>query len=206
MKRFSGLVACVAMVVATSLSSFAGYTGAGGVLSGQVADLDPKTGALGQAFVAKNVSGVGAFVTNLLQNGEFSDFGSKSFFSGDYNFGAASTVGAALSVGSLGSEFGRFSGTVSFDDGSVTFDNDQTSRQIIATGTFTPGTSTFYNTITASIAGRFQITVSKTGAGGVWSGSWTMDTTPASVVPEPASLAIFGLGAAGFAARRFRRK
>ena len=202
MKRFIGLFVCLAMVVATSISSFAGYTGAGGILTGQVASLDPNVGELNQAFVAKEVNGIGAFATNLVQSGEFSAFGSKSFFSGDYNFGAASTSGATVTLGALGSTYGQFTGIVNFDDGVL----GGTSRQIIAAGTFTPGTDAGYNGIGASIAGRFQITVSKTGGGGGWTASWTMDTTSSSVVPEPASLAIFGLGAVGFAARRFRRK
>ncbi|MFY7894475.1 MAG: PEP-CTERM sorting domain-containing protein [Pirellula sp.] len=34
----------------------------------------------------------------------------------------------------------------------------------------------------------------------------TSFNAPPSTVPEPASMAIFGLGALGLAARRFRRK
>jgi len=208
MKRFVlGLFAGLAVTVATSLSSFAGYTGAGGLLAGSTSGLSPNTGILGQAFIVQDVAGDAAFITgaNSGNSGDFaSGFNFKNFFSGTYNFGAASTVGAAGNFGSS-STYGTFIGTVTKDTG-VSGDNNATSRQIIFSGTFTPGADGVYGAITTPVAALFQVTISKTGAGGGWTGAWTMDTTANASVPEPTSIAIFGLGAVGFAVRRFRRK
>jgi len=202
MKRFMGLVAVVALTVATSLSSFAGYAGTGGSIGGFVTGKSPNTGPLGDAFA------ISTFTTN---GGGFSDdfndagFGNKVFFDGGYNFGTAPiTVGTSVNFSSAA--FGSFVGTVTADNG-VAGDNSLLSRQITFVGTFTPGTDGAYNGITTALANTtMQLTVSKSAAGGSHSGNWTMDTSASSAVPEPASIAIFGLGAAGLAVRRFRRK
>jgi hypothetical protein len=208
MRRFVlGLFAGLAVTVATGLSSFAGYTGVGGIVVGATSGLSPNSGPLGQAFVVKDDSGDAAFMTggNSGNSGDFaSGFNFKNFFSGIYNFGSPSTIGAAGSFGS--SSYGTFTGNVTVDNG-VTGDNSATNRQIIFSGTFTPGADSEYGGNTTSLAALFQVTISKTGAGGGWTGAWSLDTTAnAAAVPEPTSIAIFGLGAVGFAVRRFRRK
>ena len=205
MKRFSGLVACVAMVVATSLSSFAGYAGSGGSVGGYFGSKSPNVGNLSDAYVFSDNGASGAFHTNGGGHaGDFSTgFDNAAFFTGNYNVGASSTVGSALSFSSAA--FGTFDGIVTTDTGNGL--NSQLSRQLVFVGTFTPGASGSYNGNTTVLANTtFQITMSKSSEGGSHSGNWTLDTTASSAVPEPASLAIFGLGAAGFAARRFRRK
>jgi hypothetical protein len=50
------------------------------------------------------------------------------------------------------------------------------------------------------------LNISVTKTGGFYSVAVTLAMDPPAAVPEPASLAIFGLGATGFAVRRFRRK
>ncbi|MFM8175652.1 MAG: PEP-CTERM sorting domain-containing protein [Pirellulaceae bacterium] len=50
------------------------------------------------------------------------------------------------------------------------------------------------------------LNISVTKTGGFYSVAVTLAMNPPAAVPEPASLAIFGLGATGFAVRRFRRK
>ncbi len=209
MKRLVfGLLAGLAVTLATSLSGFAGYTGAGGIVVGAPSGLSPNSGPLGQAFAVQDTAGDAAFTTggNSGNSGDFaSGFNFKNFFSGTYNFGAPSTVGASGSFGTL-STFGTFSGNVTVDTG-VTGDNAATSRQIIFSGTFTPGSDAAYSGNTTSLAALFQVTISKTSAGGGWTGAWSLDTTAnAAAVPEPTSIAIFGLGAVGVAVRRFRRK
>ena len=205
MKRFSGFVACVAMVVATSLSSFAGYAGTGGSVGGYFGSKSPNVGNLSDTFVFSDNGGNGAFHTNGGgHTGDFeTGFGNSAFFTGNYNIGASSAVGSALSFSSAA--FGTFDGVVTTDSGNGS--NSQLSRQLVFIGTFTPGSSGSYNGNTTVLANTtFQITMSKSLEGGSHSGNWTLDTSASSAVPEPASLAIFGLGAAGFAARRFRRK
>jgi len=202
MKRFSGLVACVAMVVATSLSSFAGYAGTGGGIGGGFTSTFGAGDNLSDAFAA---TGTGFNADG--GSGDFADAGFSSIagFFGVANFGSAPiAIGTAFSVSSA--LYGSFSGVATSDNGDGTV--DQLQRSIIFKGTFTPGSSGLYlGNVTPIVDTLFQVTVAKTSAIGFASRSWSLDTTAASsAVPEPASLAIFGLGAAGFAARRFRRK
>ena len=207
MKRFVlGLFAGLAVTVATSLSSFAGYTGAGGTVSGSLRGLAPASGALGQQFTANDINnGATASFRANDGTGDFATgFDATNFFTGTYTFGAPTTVGATQTFSSA--DFGSFVGTVITDDG-VLGDNSVTSRQIIFKGTFTPGSSASFNNNTTPLTNSLlQVTISKTSAGGSWTGAWTMDTTANASVPEPTSIAIFGLGAVGFAVRRFRRK
>lgn len=209
MKRLVfGLLAGLAVTVATSLSGFAGYTGAGGIVVGATSGLSPNSGPLGQYFVVQDTAGDAAFISgsNSGNSGDFATgFNFKNFFSGTYNFGAPSTVGASGLFGSS-STYGTFVGNVTVDTG-VTGDNTATSRQIIFSGTFTPGGDGAFSGNTTALSALFQVTISKTSAGGGWTGAWSLDTTPnSSAVPEPTSIAIFGLGAVGVAVRRFRRK
>jgi hypothetical protein len=208
MKRFSGLFVCLAMVVATSVSSFAGYTGAGGSVGGYFGQKTPNTGNLSAAYTFLDNGLDGAFHTNGGgHSGDFlTGFGGVAFFTGTYNIGAASAVSSSL-ITFTSSAFGTFVGNVTSDSGNGL--NTQWSRQLVFTGTFTPGTSDSYSGNNIALANTsFQITMSKSADGGSHSGNWTLDTTGSTpaAVPEPASLAIFGLGAVGFAARRFRRK
>lgn len=201
MKRFMGLVAVLALTVATSLSSFAGYDATGGSLGGSFVSKSPNTGILGDAFAVTDL-----YTNNFGHTGDFATgFGGVMFFDGTYNFGAAPiTVGTSVSFSSAA--YGTFIGTVTSDSG-VAGDNDVLSRQITFVGTYTPGTDGAFNGNTTPLANTtMQLTVSKSSANGTHSGNWTMDTTAAAAVPEPASIAIFGLGAAGLAVRRFRRK
>jgi hypothetical protein len=208
MKRFSGLFVCLAMVVATSVSSFAGYTGAGGGISGGFS-YTPDTTPLGVNNLS-NPFATTNFNTDIEDagTGDFADagFDGVTFFSGPYNFGTGPiSIGTAVNLGST--LYGTFVGTVTADSGNGL--STQLSRQVRFVGTYTPGSSGLFNSNTTPLTNTvFQFTISKGEETGNVSRSWSLDTTgsPQAAVPEPASLAIFGLGAAGFAARRFRRK
>ncbi|MFO0011591.1 MAG: PEP-CTERM sorting domain-containing protein [Planctomycetota bacterium] len=88
--------------------------------------------------------------------------------------------------------FGTFLGNVVSDtvttSGSSTF--AMTMRQIIASGTFTPGTTLISGGYTSSVAAQFSF-VSIGYASGTRS-----DMAVMSTVPEPATLAIFAMGSA----------
>ena len=80
------------------------------------------------------------------------------------------------------------------------------SRTLNLIGTFTPGTNSHYEGDTTSLTNTYlQISFSRN-IGGTVNAAWSFDTTAGAPVPEPASIAIFALGAAGFATRRWRRK
>lgn len=204
MKRIVlGMLAIAVMSVASSVSAFAGYTGAGGSLtSGSFFSSTPGTG--GDLHGPITVTDLITSFNPVHRAGDFDSVTPGStFFNGTYNFtgssfGASQTFTSALNYGSFG-------GNVSADD-KGTVGTDGQSRSISITGTFTPD-SALGTLPLPSRAGVLILTFSKATAGGSITASWALDTTsPPSAVPEPTSIAIFGLGAVGFAARRFRRK
>jgi hypothetical protein len=122
------------------------------------------------------------------------------------NFDAlGSTVGDAYTFTS--STFGVFSGVVSAESSfNAAASTGTGNRTLEFTGTFTPGTNLHYEGDTVTLAGTsLQIAFSRN-AGGSVNASWSFDTAGSKPVPEPTSIAIFGLGAVGIAVRRFRRK
>lgn len=116
------------------------------------------------------------------------------------------TVGDGYTFSSA--EWGSFVSTISNEltSGDPAAATGVATRTLSFSGTFTPGNSGYYENDATPVAATFQLTWSRTD-GGTNSVSWSFDTTAgAGAVPEPTSIAIFGLGAVGFAARRFRRK
>jgi hypothetical protein len=114
--------------------------------------------------------------------------------------------------------FGIFSGSIV----SETINNlsadvlEPGSRQLNFVGTFTPGSNSHYEGDTRTFSNvTLQISFNRSESNdktnsvpGAINVSWALNTSGASpaAIPEPTSIAIFGLGAVGFAARRFRRK
>lgn len=105
------------------------------------------------------------------------------------------------------STFGNFTGSIVTDslDGGVTAGNGQ--RTIVYKGSFTAG-SLFAADIRDATAADLTITLnqSTTGPNTFFSATTTLTAFGTTAVPEPTTIALFGLGALGLVARRFRRK
>ncbi len=103
--------------------------------------------------------------------------------------------------------FGTFDGFIQSD--TVT-DNGSfgSTRTIIFSGSFLGGTMFDGSGKQGRTAATLRYTLIQTNIGNstVFESSINMITEGTEFVPEPASMAIFGIGAIGFAARRFRRK
>ena len=105
------------------------------------------------------------------------------------------------------STFGTFTGSIVSDslDGGVTAGNGQ--RTIVYKGSFTAG-SLFAADIRDATEADLTITLnqSTTGPNTFFSSTVTLTAFGTTSVPEPTTIALFGLGALGLVARRFRRK
>lgn len=206
MKRIVlGILAIAVMSVASSVSALAGYVGTGGNLNNGTFTSAPTTGAglLGDITVTD-------FLTSSSAGNALGDFDGvplgTNFFSGVYNF-TGTIINTTVSFGSLTDPWGLFTGTITTDARSD-LGGGAESRTIIVTGDFFTGTAAYYGGSGKKDDGRLILTFSKASTGGSVTSSWALDTvfSNPSAVPEPTSIAIFGIGAVGFAARRFRRK
>jgi hypothetical protein len=204
MKSLISSVAFAALVSLSCLNAMAGWlpTRTGSMANGTFTTFSPLTGALnGQLGVTDFVFGSGA--------GAFNGLASQNdvIFAGSSTFPAlGGTIGASYTFSN--SAFGTFVGTITSDNTSGAFNQGTGvgTRQLGFTGTFTPGNSGFYASDTLGVNSVMQITFGRNGFD-AQSASWSLSTQyTAPAVPEPTSIAIFGLGAAGFAVRRFRRK
>lgn len=188
MKTLFLAFAVAAATLMSGLSAQAGYLTGSGSYS---FTLNPATGGtLSTARTAENVnftSGTGSFAANLTNGLQWSDFSIT-----------APTM-SSLTIGDTGAGFGTFVSTANTVDSAI----PNTSRTIQFLGDFTPTNTTLFPGALATPA-ILTITISQSGSS--FSGSFTIAMNAPSAVPEPASMAIFGLGAIGIAARRFRRK
>ena len=105
------------------------------------------------------------------------------------------------------STFGNFTGFIVSDslDSGVTAGNGQ--RTIVYKGAFTAG-SLFAANVQDPTQADLTITLiqSTTGPNTFFSGTTTLTAFGTTAVPEPTTIALFGFGALGLVARRFRRK
>ncbi len=217
MKRFMSGLASVALVALSSVSALAGVwldNDRAGSVAGAFDSFTPTSGSLAGPLTIKDfyyspgsINRTGAFSGITETNSLVWDT------AGFINFQVAGlTVGDSYTFSSP--TFGTFAGVVS----SEVVNNLDTdvllagSRQLNFVGTFTPGSNSHYEGDTATLTNvTLQINFSRNASpNGTSSGSinasWSMDTAAAAPVPEPTSMAIFGLGAAGLAFRRYRRK
>lgn len=183
MKSF--IFAMIAVVASSFATVQAGYLPAGS------ASFNAASGSL---TGGANTNTAFTFNTNAVSSGTGSFAGDAGVTWGSFNVPAFG-VGANFAF-SITGDFGSFSGsTISH---SYAGDNATNARTMLASGLFT---RTGFDATPASIA------FSATETGGSYSYAFTFSVTPPpAAVPEPASMAIFGLGALGMAARRYRRK
>jgi hypothetical protein len=207
MKRFIVGLACMALMAVSCVDALAGVwlsNDRAGSISGSFDGLSPTSGDL---TVPISVTDFIYNTTPGSRNGAF--FGitepSTMVWAGLKNFdGFGLTVGDAYVFTSA--TFGTFTGTVTVEGGTNVAGPGTGNRTLDFTGIFTPGSNVHYEGDSTSLSGAtLQVSFSRN-LGGSINAAWSMDTTAAAPVPEPTSIAIFALGAAGFADRRFRRK
>ncbi len=178
-----------AVAVATLLSGVSAQAGYLNGSAGFTMDLTPGSGTLTTPQNASNV---------IKQSGGSLDFANALIPAGTAwgDFAISSPISSTLSISN--GTFGTFVASSAVDNISGSF------RLITLTGLFTPG-SLFAG---GSLVTPATINMTLNETGGTITGSFTMamNPPPPAAVPEPASMAIFGLGALGIAARRFRRK
>ena len=207
MKRFKFGLTCMALVVMSCANAMAGVwlsNNRAGSISGSFNGLSPTAGDLTVPitvtdFIYNTTPGSrnGAFV-GITEPATLVWAGVQSFDP----FGL--TVGDAYVFTSP--TFGTFTGTITVEGGTNVAGPGTGNRTLDFTGTFTPGSNVHYEGDSTSLSGAtLQVAFSRN-LGGSVNASWSMDTTAAVPTPEPTSIAIFGLGAVGFAVRRFRRK
>jgi hypothetical protein len=208
MKRFKIVLGCLALMAMSCVNAMAGTWLANnriGSVSGSFDTLVPTAGDLTVPLSVTTFhynsaasSRLGAFA-GIIEVNEW-------VWNITENFDAlGSTVGDAYTFTSP--TFGVFSGVVSAESSfNAAASTGTGNRTLEFTGTFTPGTNLHYEGDTVTLAGTsLQIAFSRN-AGGSVNASWSFDTAGSKPVPEPTSIAIFGLGAVGIAVRRFRRK
>jgi hypothetical protein len=179
----SSLVMGLVATIATSSVSFAAMLTGGASFNNTLTDLvDPALPTASQIL----------------------DFQTANTAAGDFSVGMGwGTLNISTYQVTNGTAMGPISGAAGYFSGTWTGD------------TWTPsggsnGTRSMSFAGTMSRAGftdtpaLLNISVTKTGS--FYSVAVTLAMDPPAAVPEPASLAIFGLGATGFAVRRFRRK
>lgn len=199
-------LACLAFISMNCANTMAGTwlsnNRAGGV-SGGFTGISPTNGSLS---VPLSVTGLHYNSSPTSRTGAFSGIAEPSdlVWAGTYNFDAFGlTIGDTYTFSSP--TFGTYLGTVASDIASNLSGSGAGSRTLNLVGTFTPGTNSHYEGDTTSLTNTYlQISFSRN-IGGTVNAAWSFDTTAGAPVPEPASIAIFALGAAGFATRRWRR-
>lgn len=133
------------------------------------------------------------------------DFQTANTAAGDFTVGMGwGTLNVSTYQVANGTAIPTISGAAGDFNGVFTGDNWTSS------GGGTDGTRAMSFAGTMSRAGFTDtpalLNISVTKTGGFYSVAVTLAMDPPAAVPEPASLAIFGVGAVGMAARRFRRK
>lgn len=149
-------------------------------------------------------------ITGVSSTTASGDFSSTPVLTQWGNFTISNPMGSPLTITSA---FGTFVGTLTSDNGAAGVDGSGNgSRTMNFAGAFTAGNAYTgkQDPTTANLSIVLNQSTTTVESVTTVSFSTTLNLTtagvPAPAVPEPTSMAIFGLGALGIAARRFRRK
>ena len=195
MKTFVlGLMVASAMLVSGAVAQ-AGFVNGGASFAGTVENPSSGTALDTRAITA---------LTKTAGSGDFT--AAPDFATVWANFSITDPMASPFSLTTAG--FGSFTGTLVSDTGLSGISGGNGNRTITYTGSFSAG-SLFPSGVLDATTANLTITLNQSTTSGntFFSNSVTLTAFGTSAaVPEPASMAIFGLGAIGFAARRFRRK
>jgi len=206
MKRFKLGLTCLALMAMSCVNAMAGTwlsNNREGGVSGAFASISPISGDLSIPLSVTDffynsgpTSRSGAFA-GITELNDLVWAGMQSFDA----FGL--TIGDFYSFSSP--TFGTFLGKITGENFNNLTGPGAGQRSLDFTGTFSPGSNSHYEGDTTSLENALlQISFSRN-AGGTVNASWSFDTTASKPVPEPTSIAIFGLSALGLAFRRLRR-
>ena len=210
MKRFIVGLACMALMAVSCVDALAGtWTANNGVgsITGSFDAFTPTTGDMTVPLSVTNFHYNSSPSSRLAAFAGYTDPGPMTEYAWGpnptpytQNFDAfGSTIGDSYTF--TNAIFGTFTGSVVSDFEFNAAGTGSGNRTLDLVGVFTTGSNTHYVGGPASVDATLQIAFSRNFGGAVNVG-WSMNTS----VPEPTSIAIFGLGALGFAGRRFRRK
>ena len=195
---FLGLVAAVAMLVSGEVAQ-AGYIS--GVVSFSMENQNASSGTVLDTRsifdLSKNAGGTGDFATP----------GGGGFVPNQTIWQSFTLIHPMTSPFTLSTAaFGTFIGTLVSDTGDTGISNHAGVRTIMFSGSFLGGTLFNGSGKQDRTAANLQYTLTQTFTNPNKFFISQISMTAFGTLPEPTSMAIFGLGAIGFAARRFRRK
>lgn len=193
---FLGLALVAAMMLGGTTAQ-AGFINGGISFSGT-----PANASSGTVLDTREISGV----TKVSGTGDFIPPAAPNFTTtwSNYTFSDPSPVGYTIS----NATFGTFTSLNLISDSRDTeIVNGNGSRTIVYKGQFAAG-SNFDASLRDPTDADLTLTLiqSTTGPNTFFSTTATMTAYGITSVPEPTSIALFGLGALGLVARRFRRK
>ena len=196
---FLGLVAAVAMLVS-------GEVAQAGFVSGFISfGAETQNSSSGTVLDTRNISDV---TKGSGSSGDFRSLASGGFVPANTLWQGFTLINPMSNITLSTAGFGTFYGVLQSDSGDSSILDGNGTRTIIFSGNFLGGTlfndSGKQGLTVANLT--FQLSQSKTGSFLGFSSSINMTASGTEFLPEPASMAIFGIGALGFAARRFRRK
>ncbi len=197
MKSLFFAVAVAAATLMSGISAQAGTITGGFSFGNSAISFNPAP-TTGQGY--NTYVGVATFTPTVIfsQSGDFTGGSALPTGAQSVSF-ALSPTGAPATLTINFGDYGTFSG--SFSGGFSATLNNFTATYA---GDFVPGSA--YGSFTTSNTASLNLAFSYPGSGTGYAVAGTFDAQGAPAVPEPTSMAIFGLGALGIAARRFRRK
>jgi len=196
---FLGLVAAAAMLVSGEVAQ-AGFV-SGGINFGA----ETQNSTSGTVLDTRNIFDV---TKGSGSSGDFRSLASGGFVPSNTLWQSFTLINPMSNITLSTAGFGTFYGVLQSDSGDSSIVNGNGTRTIIFSGNFLGGTlfngSGKQGLTVANLT--FQLSQSTSGSVLSFSSSINMTASGTEFLPEPASMAIFGIGAIGFAARRFRRK